>query len=158
MRNETATIRNWAYYSQMERITTGIASTIDTEFQAKYGLKCGRLAHALVTMYKLLEPKMQAHQSALREVYSRKKLNDIFDTYERVFPDVTRMAPDSRREMYDMLDKSVRNVKYALIAHSDLRLPELYTFTAEEFATLYGDATKLESIKSVLDKLAYEFF
>lgn len=157
MRNETAVIRNWAYYPQMERITTGIATAIDTEFETKYGLKCGQLAHALITLHKLLEPKIQAHQEAVRKVTNQQRLNEIFDTYEQVFPNVTAISSASRQELYEMFGKDVRNVKYALMVHSDLQLPNLYTFTAEEFAALYGDTTKIEYITRVLDTLSYEF-
>ncbi len=156
-RNSTTAIRNWAYYFQMERVTLEIMATINDDFKTKYDVNADDIAKILFNLPKLVNRKFQEHLEKLRNVYRQKTKDQLFKTYEEQFPDMVKMSSEQQNELFEGLGKRVKNLKFALMAHSDLRLQDIYTFTTDEIIELSGKKLPKPKVKQIISNLSYKF-
>lgn len=156
-RIHTAAVRNWAYHYQMMRVTTELMIKIDAEFETVHDLKASGLAKILMGLPMLVNERFETHVEKLRYVVKAKKATEIMDAYHESFPDMVRGSEEQLKEMFANLGGSTKNLKSALIMHSDLRLQDIYTFDLDDAAKIYGEDVDREKFSAVLDSLSYQF-
>lgn len=157
VRNNTAAIRNWAYHFQMEKVTVELMANIDEKFNEVYGIKSGDLARILFEVPKIVNENFSAHRKKLIKFVGQKKKDAVIAAYEEQFPDVVKLTKVKFDELFNMLGKSVKQLKLALISHSDLRLPEIYSFTAKELIKRLSLKITEKKLEEILDKLSYKY-
>ena len=157
MRGETASIRNWAYSSYMRKVTHDLANTIGQEFTTLYGVDPSRFTDTLLRLAELADNKLNEHLDRTRAFFRLKNYQDVASSYHTSFPGVAGIDSDGIERVFDLVGRSLPKFKSLLVAHSDLRLPECYTFTLDDIAVAYGDGADKESLRHLFDGLSIEF-
>ena len=157
MRGETASIRNWAYSSYMRKVTHDLANTIGQEFTTLYGVDPSRFTDTLLRLAELADNRLNEHLDRTRAFFRLKNYQDVASSYHTSFPGVAGIDSDGIERVFDLVGRSLPKFKSLLVAHSDLRLPECYTFTPDDIAVAYGDGADKESLRHLFDGLSIEF-
>jgi hypothetical protein len=104
---------------------------------------------------------LNVHVHKISRIFGARTLKAVAATYLDAFPG-EKFEADSLRELFpDMTDSErVPHVRMAMIAHSNLRLPAVFTLTVddlrEELEHLKA-AEALDGAKSVLNALSITF-
>lgn len=153
----TTAIRNWAYYYQMERVTSDLAILIKDRFYEKYNLESEKIIKTLFALCSLVEEKLNEHRHKVRKIFSKNTHAEIINLYNQAFPENLSIQGKDINSIWEMANKDIKNLRTMLIWHSDLKLENIYTFTLEEIVDIYGDKTKTKELQCLLDKWSLSF-
>jgi hypothetical protein len=81
----------------------------------------------------------------------------MLEVYNKAFPDNSTIDEKSMEELWGHSGKNIKNLGYMLMAHADLRLPDIYTLDIADLADLYGDKSKTKELKVMMDNLSCKF-
>ncbi|MFZ1321996.1 MAG: hypothetical protein WAT71_10625 [Ignavibacteria bacterium] len=157
IRNQTAAVRNSFYPFQIKRYYSDILSNLVSEFENYYGLNPVTLIDCLEKMGEELNNKLNIHLNKVRQFFKEKNYKKIFEAYHSAFPDTVKGSEEEQEKLYEQMGKNPETLKASLVAHSDLKLESIFTFTVDEIAKLYGDETNKEKIQSIFDLWSIKF-
>ncbi len=157
MRNHTAAIRNPYYPFQIKKYYSDIFSKLAKEFEKEYGLNPVTLLLCLEKMGQEINDKLNIHLGKVREFFKAENYKKIFEIYHIVFPDTIRSSDEEQRVIFERMGGNVDALKATLVAHADLKLEKVFTFTIEDIVRLYGDENKRDALKAVFDSWSLKF-
>ena len=157
MMSETTAIRNWAYHHQMRRIVGDLSKLVKDDFEKLYGIDPVKLMEALFKLSEERDDLLNEHLDRTRSFAKKKNHKEMIDAYNQAFPENEKIEGDEINQIWSYAGKNIRNLLGMLICHSDLKIERIYSFDFDHFVSLYGDSTRKENLKAVLDKLSYRF-
>lgn len=157
IRNQTAAIRNSFYPFQIKRYYSDILSNLVSEFETYYGLNPVTMLICLEKMGDELNDRLNIHLNKVRQFFKEKNYKKIFEAYHSAFPDTVKGSEEGQEKLYEQMGKNPETLKASLVAHSDLKLGNIFTFTIDEIAKLYGDETKKDKLKSIFNHWSLKF-
>jgi hypothetical protein len=152
---QTMAIRNWAYPYQMARTVKDLSKLVGDKYRKIYSIDLSRFMETLYRITKEREDLLNEHLSKVRLFWKKDNYREMIETYNQLFPENTPVKEDQIEEVWNMVDKEIEHLKGLLVFHSDLKIENIYSFSLDHFATLYGDETKKDLIRILLDKLSY---
>ncbi|HEY0377241.1 MAG TPA: hypothetical protein VGC87_09810 [Pyrinomonadaceae bacterium] len=156
VRGHTQGIRNWGYPQQIMRIVAELFAPLDDEIEKQKGV---RIEH-LITMYrgltKVLEERINSHLKELRPVFTAKSLSAIVENYYKILPK-TDSEPEKLLKLFKDRGAKLNEAKAMILSHSDLRLPEKFMFTFDDFVDAYPKSVDRDSLQKVIDGWTLSF-
>lgn len=159
LQSETAAIRNPAYSHQSREYVKKLFTRLSTDFERIYKIDPKRLIDALYALVDRMEISLNLHLHALANFRKEKTWQKVWEVYVEEFPMASNDPTDSTegRRIWDLARGNLDEMKDTLHLYSDLFLPTVFAFTLDEFAELYGDSTKTEELRKILDAWSYGF-
>lgn len=157
MMAQTTAIRNWAYPDQMKRVTYDLSRLMKDEYERLSGVELERVIVMLLKLADRSEDLLNEHINKLRLFSKQSNCKEMCKSYHDVFPETTEMKDDEIDNLWDRVGHKLKQLAGILICHADLRLENIYTFSLNEAVAFYGDISKKDKIKDLLDKLSYKF-
>lgn len=161
IRSHTQVIRGDFYPEQHARLLRPILERIDNSFKAQFGVAATTIFDLLARLCLRIEDRLNVHVHKISRIFGAHTLKAVAATYLDAFPG-EKFEADGLRELFpDMTDlERLPHVRMAMIAHSNLRLPAVFTLTVddlrEELEHLKA-AEALDGAKSVLNALSITF-
>lgn len=150
-------VRNWAYYHQMQTVMGEMAKLVQDEFIKAHNVCPLAFINLLFTLSAKIEERINNHLNKLQSSLSKKDYLSIQTEYENVFERVTKSTIENKEHMWEMAGKDLTELRALLLAHSDLRLQQLFAFTPDEMANYSDGKLSVESINYLFSKLTYSF-
>lgn len=162
LQSETAAIRNPAFSHQSKRYTQKIFSRINKVIETHYGIDPVKLVDALYQLVDRFELRLNFHLASVAYFRSGTHWKEVWARYREEFlrargtSDLST-SDEEGRKIWDMSGRDLEQIKTALHFHSDLFLPNVFSFTLQEFEEFYGETGKEKELRTVLDAWSYEF-
>jgi hypothetical protein len=150
VRLHTQAVRNWSYYQDIIRISRELYGALDGHLQPTLGFGANDLISVAEALVKLLEKRSSAHWSRFAKVLRGRNSAQVARLYYKHTPHLVGTAEDLLSELPGTLSRE--GMIAAVMAHSDLRLPDVATFTAGEVAAETGLAEAV--VAKVLEALS----
>lgn len=150
-------VRNWAYYSQMKKVTRDMAVFVGKAFIDVHSVDPAAFVDLIFEVSEEVTKRINNH---LRKLRSALVINDPFklqDAYASTFLGIKRESKKGKGKMWEMSGRNLDDLRLFLTAHSDLRLVEAFTFTAEELSHLSRGKMSPRQIEYLLDYIAFGF-
>lgn len=157
MMSQTTAVRNWAYYHQMRRIVGDLSKLVKDDFEKHYGIDPVKFMEALFKLSEERNDLLNEHLNKIRSFGKKKTHKEMIDAYNQAFPENEKIEGDKIGQIWGYAGKNIKNLLGMLMCHSDLKIERIYSFDLDHFVSLYGDSTRKENLKAVLDKLSYRF-
>ena len=141
----------------MERVTLEVADLVEYDFEKLYKLNPRLLFSALFKAAEQTNQRLNEHLNKLRKVIKEKSYKKMMESYNKAFPDNDSIDEESMEELWEHAGKNIKNLGYMIIAHADLRLPDIYSLDINDLADHYGDKSKKKELSAMMDNLSYEF-
>ena len=155
-RVHTQAVRNWGYPQQVTRITTELFAPLEDDIEQQVGVRVAHLIRMCVKLIAIAEKRMNAHRNLLRPMVRAKSITSAVEKYHRSFPDLKSTSEEFLQFAKEQ-NASLRGVQAMLVSHSDLRLPDIYTFTLADFVNAYPVAVEPDTLRPVLDSWVLSF-
>lgn len=149
-------VRNWAYHHQMYRVVIDMATAIRQKFINVHGADPVDFIMLLFKLGEVIEERVNIHIQKLHAALSLKTHIEIQKTYQQIFETVNMNEADMNR-FWKMTGRNLSNLRAFLLAHSDLRLPELFSFTLDELEELSSNKINKQILERLFDQLSYQF-
>lgn len=154
LRLHTQTVRNWGYADKVMRILGCLATYFDVQFVDQLGVSATQILKIFQHLMELSERNGNTRFRKLKQVFEHKTIEGMVRTYNELFI----CAREGEAEFIEDLKGEgvpIKQLKFMLMTHSDLRLREVYTFTSAEVA----EDLKIpaEAVKCVLDDISLSF-
>lgn len=149
-------VRNWAYHFQMLRVTQDMAGLIRKEFMAIYHIDPVDFMTLLFAMSSAIETRLN---DFLRRIMSALASDDYVEI-QNGYQEAIGQDPLSEQSKEILWEKSGRNLtelRALLLMHSDLFLPELFTWSIDEIVVLSEGKIQKSALSSLMDKLSFSF-
>jgi hypothetical protein len=154
LRNHTASVRNWGYFSAMVRISTELFSALDRDFEKEYRITLTQsialFEHLIRRLEELISEKylrrMQVIYQAKTPAGMAKAVGENFKEFEGV------------EELQDILSHpgmSERDARQAVFMAAESILPTLFIFESDVVADEL--ALNPSSVRNLLDCLSLSF-
>lgn len=137
MRITTQMIRNWGFYDQVKRIGTELLEPLDDRYDADRGYRLTDLVLIFDHMFDECQKRLNAHLDRLRPMMTAKSVREAVTRYYEAIPDL-KDSPEAMVQLVREKGASVKAAKAMMLAHSDLRLPDCYTFATSAVASAIG--------------------
>jgi hypothetical protein len=159
MRSQTFAVRNWAYPEQTLRHLKCMFSGVLSEIvAAEYeGVSIVRVIDALKALYVQSEDRLNLHISKLAPVVTANDFELVCARYKEAFPDIVSDREGMHKVFCELCRGDLEEFKMALVAHSDLRLREINTFSLDDAVRAYGEESCRTGLKKLLAAWSYEF-
>lgn len=157
LQSQTAALRNLAYSHQSRQLTKKLFDRIVPLMEESFGVEPAKLIAALELLDEEVETRLNTHLfEKLGSFLAAKTYREVWEKYKEAFPDIQGGLQEAAR-LFEMADKSVQSMKEMLVVHSDLRLGDIFTISLDDFARWYGDPSKKDVLRKILDMWSYEF-
>jgi hypothetical protein len=137
MRMTTQMIRNWGFYEQVKGIATELLEPLDSRFEGRCGYRATDLIRIFDHMFGECQKRLNAHLDRLRPMMVAKTVRDAVAEYFNAIPEL-KGTPESLEKLMHDRHASLKIAKAMMLSHSDLRLPDCYTFTVPKVAAAVG--------------------
>jgi hypothetical protein len=143
-RLNTQVLRNWGHPEQVVAIVKRLFAPLDDEYEKCVGLRATSLIEMCQLIIQIAEDRITDH------------LSEAYAEYAASFP-VVATGADSFLAFVNENRVDARRAKQLLFMHSDLFLPDCFTFTLAELAGAYPAKVDLVRVREVLDRWSYRF-
>lgn len=137
LRSHTHLVRNWGYYKNVIAFSKRLYKPINSLFEAELGLG----ATALIDIFEYLvaksEKEINQHWQKFKLVFQAKSINQAVYNYYEAFPELDG-SPEKLIDYFNENKASLESVFSVALSHYDLRLPEIFTFSANSLAEQKG--------------------
>jgi hypothetical protein len=157
MMAHTTAIRNWAYHHQMMRVVFNLAGLIQEAFISFYGVDPVELMKLLFDLTEERNDLLHTHRNKLRTSFSAGDYKKIIEAYNTAFPENVRLEGEAAEEIWRLAGKKKRKLVGMLVAHADLKLDRIFSFTLEHAQSLLKTKVTDEVLERLLDRLSYQF-
>lgn len=158
IRGQTTAVRNAFYPQQTFQLARKLYSKISDVISENYNLEVEKILDFLWKLMDATGEKLNTHLSKVRSfIHPRNNsIEETWELYKLAFP-----SEENDKEMFSAFSELVKgneqNFKYLLASYTDLRLPDVFSFSLDELASLYGDVLKRAEIGALLDLWSYSF-
>lgn len=153
----TAAVRNWAYYHQMQRVSYDFADRIKDDFRRLHGVCPVELLRLFDRMTEIVNDRYNEHEQKLHEILRQEDFNEMMDAYEKHFDAVVSTSHEERKRLWQKLEEDILELRVMFMAHSDLFLPDLFSFTADEMMGMCVMSCDKSKLLSLFEKISYAF-
>ena len=159
MRSQTFAIRNWAFPGQTfgnlkELFTGSLSDVIAKEYG---GVIVPQLIDALIVLANETNERLNAHLDKLRPVFNAGGFDQVYREYRKSFGGLEDDT-EAMREVFTVKCRcDLKTFKTLLMAHSDLFLSDIFTFTTDELASAYGDEEHRAGLLRAFQRWSYRF-
>lgn len=157
MRNQTTAVRNWAYPNQIFELTRDLLKNVEDEFRKVHKIDPVELVDLLVGILGFVEDRLNLHHQRVRKFIRMKNYKKIIEAYNKTYPNMKQINEKECEELYERTGRSAKNLKQLLLMHSDLRLPDIYTFNLDEIVNIFGKSEKRDDLRRIFDRWSLEF-
>jgi hypothetical protein len=156
MRGATRAVRNWGFHSQVKRISRELYSPFDEQLIKLQGYSVSILISVFEAMIVEIEARMNARLKALSSLFreSHKNPTRLVEKYHELIGQSEEEAIEFV-ENFDVKNAPLKDVKHLILSHSDLRLPEIYSFRPRDLA----DRTRIDeaTVQKILSNHSLEW-
>jgi hypothetical protein len=156
MMGNTTAIRNWAYLYQMKRVGFDLARLIDHDFKKIYDVGAVDLMTLLFSLTEQRNDLLNEHRKKIIRSLGKKNFQEILSAYNLEFPENAQLSEEDMEKMWVHAGKNIKNLRGMMIAHSDLKLPDIFSFNIEDAKKILPSADE-SAIKKVLNTISYSF-
>lgn len=156
LRSNTMVIRNWGYPDQIENIASKLFAPLDDIIEEKKGVRITDLIKMCQNIFQEAINRINNHRKLLYPMVSAKKTSAVVEAYHSAFPEI-KTKPLEYLQLARERNWSIDEVKQSLISHSNLRLPEIYSFTLDDFVKAYPNKIDKNVLIDVLTKWSFSF-
>lgn len=159
MRSQNFAIRNWAYpdqtYAHLKALFSG---SLDATLSRKYGgASVVRLVDALIALAEESNVRLNAHLGRLRPAMTALSYEQCYAEYQKAFQ-IIKDDTDAMRDVFvRMCGSDLRSFKSLLMAHSDLFLECIFTFTLDDIMKAYGEESHRAGVLKMIRKMSHRF-
>ena len=157
MMSQTTAIRNWAYPHQMKKVLLDLSQAVAPLFEATYGVDPTRFFSMLMLVSQEVEDRLNAHIEKLRGSMVARDHRAILKAYNAAFPENVPIDEEQFNELWARAGKNRNSLRSMLMAHADLELEDIYSFTVDRAHELLGTATDKAALHALLDKVSLSF-
>lgn len=154
IRLSTQVVRNWGYYDHVKRISLELFGPLDARFEAAYGFRATDAILTFDYFFQECQRRLNTHWDRLRPMMGAETLKSAIADYYNAFPTLLDTA-DELTALLRERHTDLRSAQIMMIAHADLRLPDVYTFSSVDVAQ--NIQRPRESIVRLLDMLSQRF-
>jgi hypothetical protein len=137
LRMYTQSVRNWGYFDRVLRIVNELYRPLDNAFVDHLGIPATQIISAFQVLIRRTEEHVNARWDKFHQVFAERTVAGMVQKYYEVNPHFVGSADDliafATRE-----NISVEQMKALMLSHSDLNLPDMFTFTAASISALLG--------------------
>ena len=154
LRLNTQAVRNWSYLSRVVAITKRICAPIDRISESTIGVSNIAMIDLFAHLIKRNERLVNEHLKVLSHALTARTVPDVINAYYKILPP----SENSKAEMLAFAEEksfTLEQLKSILLSHSDLSLPDIYTFDAATLTSETGIDLSLATI--ILDRLSISF-
>jgi len=152
IRAHTQHVRNWGYLKQVIDISKRLFGPLDSLYKSELGLTATEIISVFKFLVRRFDTQVNEHTQTLRPVIQAKTTKQALESYIRAFPDVKLGGFEAFISEHNI---PLDGVKSLLMSHSDLRLPEQFTFSCDELAQhIHVDPA---NIHRALSQLSFRF-
>lgn len=134
MRLYTQAVRNWTYYQDAIAFSKALYGPLDTAFTEKLGFGPTDLIEVVRQLVAEAEKRSTDHMTLLARALQGGTAQQIFERYFRLKPQLKGTPADLLQHLPP--NPTRQNAMAAVMAHHDLGLTELRTFTIEDTVSL----------------------
>ncbi len=159
MRGQTFAVRNWAYPEQtlghLKSMFSGVLSEV---IAAEYdGVSIARAIDALNTLCDESEDRLNLHIDCLRPVLTADDFESVCARYKEALPDIVSDLEGMLGIYNEACHGNLKWFKMALLAHSDLRLPDIHKFSLDDVVHAYGEESGRVGLRKLLTAWSFQF-
>jgi hypothetical protein len=161
IRSHTQVIRGDFYPEQHARLLRPILERIDNPFKAQFGIAATTVFDLLARLCLRIEDRLNVHVHKISRIFGAQTLKAVAATYLDAFPG-EQFTVESLRELFPNMTDSerLRQARMTMVAHSNLRLPAVFTLTDDDLREELEHLKAVETFdgaKSVLNALSITF-
>ncbi len=157
MMGQTTAVRNWAYYYQIKRTVIDLCKLIDNDFKKVYGVKSTVVFESLFQLVESRADLLNEHLDKVRSFYRKNSYKSVIDAFNKAFPENSAIEGDDVEEIWEQSGKKLTELKGMMVAHSDLKLEKIYSFTVDDLKEIVDDDVDIDLLLRIIDNLAYRF-
>ncbi|TXJ27614.1 MAG: NERD domain-containing protein [Chitinophagaceae bacterium] len=157
MMAHTTAVRNWAYHHQMLKVTGDLAREVKDEFNSVHGFCPEAFLNLLNKLAHEVENKLNIHAAKVRKALRQTSHIMLMEEYERQFPGVKSSGQSQKENIWERAGKDLESLRGMFLAHSDLRLEEIFTFSINEIVLLSNNAFTKEKVLKLFNELSLSF-
>jgi hypothetical protein len=159
MRGQSFAIRNWAYPEQAirhaKRLWGGpLSQLISRDYD---GVSIERVINAFAELVNVGNDRLNDHIRRVRSVLSTLSCEESLEAYSAAFPSAAEDADVLSELLEERCGDNLEALRWTLVVHSDQWLPEIFTFSLEDVAVLYGDKSCCGALKRLLNQWSHQF-
>jgi hypothetical protein len=156
MRGDTQVIRNWGYPDQITSAVTRLFAPLDDDIEEATGVRIADLVAMCLTVKGIAEDRLNRHLGSLLPVFRADTIGSVVGAYYRSFPDL-ESTPEELLLLMKQRGASLEEVQAMLLSHSDLRLPDICTFSLNDFIGAYPQTCSSDDLERILEGWALSF-
>lgn len=149
-------VRNWAYHFQMLRIAQDMAGLIQHEFMLVYNIDPVDFMTLLFDMSSTIEARLNDFLSKIMSALASDNYLEIQDAYQ-VAIGQSPLSQQSKETLWEKSGRSLTGLRELLLTHSDLFLPEIFTWSIDEIVDLSEGKVQANALAGLMDKLSFSF-
>jgi hypothetical protein len=159
MRQQTFAIRNWAYPDQaIAHLKALFEGTLGEVVSREYGgVSIVKFIDSIGALAEEANERLNAHIMRVSPMVAAKDADSAYQEYRKGFPFLTDDQEDARAVFVETCRGDLKYFKAALIAHSDLFLQDLFTFSIDDVMLLYGEPAHRDGVHRILRAWSHEF-
>lgn len=159
MMMHTLAVRNWAYEAQMRQVAFDLADTVRSKFREALGFDPYVMLDVLFGLTELTNDKLNEQIKKMRNVFQAKTVDAAFQAHSENYPDMKQVSKEGRKQMWENCGKNLRQLKWTLLAHGDLRLKSVCTFDLQEIRSLIRPELAIEDavLSELINDLSMNF-
>ena len=154
MRVQTMAVRNPGYPHHIRQIALELAETVRDDFVDVHAIDPVRLVEALFHLKEVAMERLTEHFGRFSHAFRETSYQKVASAYMESFPGVQDLDAD---RLFALSGNNLDSFKEVLLYYSDMMLEDCFVFTLDDLLDVYGDRADRQSVKNVIDKLAFEF-
>ena len=153
IRGATQAVRNWGYHSQIKRIARELYCPFDAQLLEARDFTASDVFNVFETMVSEVESRQTARHRTLANLFKSSGTDArlLVENYHELIG-LEKEAAERFIEHLDVEEAPLDVVRSMVLSHYDLRLPDVYTFSAADLAALLG--IDEDRVNAILDEYA----
>jgi hypothetical protein len=156
IRSETQAVRNWGYPQHVSRVVAGLFESFEERIEQLTGVRVAHLIEMWSRLKSVTEERTKQHINRVRSIVQARTVRAAVHRFYEQFSE-TESTPDEALRRFEKLNLSLDQVRDLLIAYSEQKTSDIFTFTLEDFLQAYPQALDPQVLREVLDKWAFSF-
>ena len=132
-RSHTQMVRNWGYFSKVISISKRLYEPLNPTYESLVGVGATVLIEIFERLVADAEKRVSKHWQQFRPVLRAKSIEQAVRAYYSASPDL-KGSPEELVDYFRSCQTPLEVALSIILSHYDLRLSELFTFSAEDFA------------------------
>lgn len=146
IRNHTKIEREWAYSFQIHRIASEMFKPMNMEFIQCLNISVGEIFQCFDFVQETIQLRIKKHMDILIPVIKAKSANEAIEAYHKSLGNsgpIPDFEPEFNKKGIKSPGRKLEIVSMLAFSHSDLKLPDIFTFTKDEIVKSFTNGDKL---------------